>query len=429
MFETSNPDNFEPVLNGVNRCITEEMNDSLLLEFTAAEVHTAIFQMAPLKAPGPDGLPPLFYHQYWNTIGEEVINAVLTSLHTGRIEGDINHTHLTLIPKVKSPQKLSEFRPISLCNVIYKIISKVITNRLKKILPHIISETQSAFVPGRLITDNVLVAFETLHHMKTQPGRVSTMALKLDMSKAYDRVEWIFLEKMMQKMGFNNKWIDLVMECVCTVSYSVLVNGEPHGLIKPSRGLRQGDPLSPYLFLICAEGLHARAAQAGDIHGVSLCRRGPKITHLFFADDSLLFCKATSEECNKIQNILSSYERASGQQLNRAKTTLFFSSNTSRERQEELKNLLGVPAIRQYEKYLGLPSFVGRSKKVCFAHIKERVWQKLQGWKEKLLSQAGKEILIKAVVQAVPTYSMGCFKLPQSLCKDIEAMIQKFYWG
>ncbi len=158
------------------------------------------------------------------------------------------------------------------------------------------------------------------------------MALKLDMSKAYDRVEWTFLEKMMQKMGFHNRWIALIMECVRTVSYSVLVNGEPHGLIIPSSGLRQWDPLSPYLFLICAEGLHAlltQAAQDGDIRGVSLCRRGPRITHLFFADDSLLFCQASNEECNRIQNILITYERALGQQLNREKTTLFFSKSTS----------------------------------------------------------------------------------------------------
>ena len=131
---------------------------------------------------------------------------------------------------------------------------------------------------------------------------------------------------------------------------------------------------------MCVEGLHAlltQAAQDGDICGVSLCRRGPRITHLFFADDSLLFCRASNEECNRIQNILITYEQALGQQLNREKTTLFFSKSTSRERQEEIKNLLGVPAIRQYEKYLGLPSFVGRAKRVCFAHVKERVWQKL----------------------------------------------------
>uniref|UniRef100_A0A2N9FSU5 Reverse transcriptase domain-containing protein n=1 Tax=Fagus sylvatica TaxID=28930 RepID=A0A2N9FSU5_FAGSY len=286
LFETSNPNEFEPVLHGVSNCITEAMNNSLLSEFTAVEVHNAIHQMAPLKVPG-------------------------------RLDENLNHTYITLIPKVKCPQKVSEFRPISLCNVIYKIISKVITNRMKKILPHIISETQSAFVPSRLITDNVLVAFETLHHMKTQSSQASSMALKVDMSKAYDRVEWIFLEKMMQKMGFHNRWIALLMECVRTVTYSVLVDGKPQGLIIPSRGLRQGDPLSPYLFLICAEGLHAllnQAAQAGDIRGVSLCRRGPRIAHLFFADDSLLFCRASSQECNRIQNILITYEQASDMQ-------------------------------------------------------------------------------------------------------------------
>lgn len=221
--------------------------------------------------------------------------------------------------------------------------------------------------------------------MKTQTSRVNIMVIKLDMSKTYDRVEWIFLEKMMQKMGFPNRWIDLIMKCVCTVSYSILVNGEPKGLIKPL----QGDSLSPYLFLICAEGLHALLAQAsaaGTIHGVPLCRQGPRITHLFFADDSLLFCQATRVECNTIQAILVTYKKASEQQLNKDKTTIFFSKKTSRDRQEEIKTLLGVPTIRQYEKYLGLLSFVGRAKNICFANIKERVWQKLQGWKEKLLS-------------------------------------------
>jgi hypothetical protein len=141
LFETSNPNEFEPVLHGFSNYVTEAMNNSLLSEFTAVEVHNAIHQMAPLKAPGPDGLPPVFYHKYWNTIGGEVTQAVLSCLHAGWLDGNLNHTYITLIPKVKCPQKLSEFRPISLCNVIYKIISKVITNRMKKILPHIISET------------------------------------------------------------------------------------------------------------------------------------------------------------------------------------------------------------------------------------------------------------------------------------------------
>ena len=141
------------------------------------------------------------------------------------------------------------------------------------------------------------------------------MALKLDMSKAYDRVEWSFLRDIMKQMGFNDRWVALVMECVTIVSYSLLVNGEPQGNIKPSRGIRQGDPLSPYFFLLCSESLHRliqRAANLGEIKGVSICWNGPKLTHLLFANDSLLFCKATKQYCQKVMEILSTYERVRG---------------------------------------------------------------------------------------------------------------------
>jgi hypothetical protein len=169
------------------------------------------------------------------------------------------------------------------------------------------------------------------------------MALKLDMSKAYDQVEWVFLEKIMSTMGFHRKWVALMMECVRSVSYSVLINGEPKGYFHPSRGLRQGDPISLYLFLFCAEGLHAllsRAAVSRQLQGLSISRGGPKLTHLFFADDSVLFCRATLMECNTIMEILRKYERASGQQINQDKTTLFFSASTTDITQEEIKHAL-----------------------------------------------------------------------------------------
>ncbi len=309
IFLTSNPSSIDTVFQCVPTMITESMNESLSRPYTAQEVETALRQMAPQTAPGPDGLPPVFYQSHWHLIGNDVIRGVLSSLNSGKLVCSINHTNITLIPKVKNPEKVSEFRPISLCNVLYKIISKVVANRLKMILPHMISETQSAFVPGRLITDNILVAFETLHHMQTtRHGRQGHMALKLDMCKAYDRVEWAFLASLMGKMGFNTKFIALIIECISTVSYSILINGIPHGNFTPTRGIRQGDPLSPYLFILCAEGLHyllKKAQLAGSISGVSLCRLGPEITHLYFVDDSLLFCRATREECQTIQDILS----------------------------------------------------------------------------------------------------------------------------
>ena len=140
-------------------------------------------------------------------------------------------------------------------------------------------------------------------------------------------------------------------------------------MIKPSRGLRQGDLLPPYLFLFCAEGLNAilrQATEAGDIQGFSIRRRGPKLTHLFFADDCLLFCRSTLDECEEIQELLALYESASRQTVNKDKTTLFFSRNTDEDIKETIKLSLGVLAIQHYEKYLGLPSFVGRNKKACF---------------------------------------------------------------
>ena len=147
-------------------------------------------------------------------------------------------THICLIPKVKSPQQVTEFRPISLCNVVYRLISKILANRLKRVLDVVIDELQSAFVPGRLITDNVLVAFETMHCIdQRKKGKKALMAIKLDMSKAYDKVEWVYLETIMRKIGFHERWSSLIMMCATTVSYSMLINGKPKGKIILLRGL------------------------------------------------------------------------------------------------------------------------------------------------------------------------------------------------
>nr|XP_023896368.1 uncharacterized protein LOC112008266 [Quercus suber] len=258
------------------------------------------------------------------------------------------------------------------------------------------------------------------------------MAVKLDMSKTFDRVEWGFIAKVMEQMGFCNRWRDLVMQCITLVSYSILINGAAHRNIYHSRGFRQGDPFSPSLFLLCAEGLSTLIHQAARnklITGISINRGCPKVTHLFFANDSIFFCKAAFEECHLLRSILRQYEEASEQKINTDKSSIFFSPNTAQETRDEIFNILGHMQNSRHMKYLGLLSLIGRSKSQVFAILKEKVGHKLAGWKGKLLSMGGKEILIKAVAQAIPTYTMSCFLLPQGLCDDMEIMMKNFWWG
>ena len=206
LFSSSIPIQIEVALEAIPLVNTAEMNNELSTPFQRSEVDLALKQMNPLKALGPNGMPPLFFQQFWPTIGEEVTEAVLNCLNSGMIPHSINHTFITLIPKVKSPVKVLEFCPIALCNTLYKIITKVLANRLKKILPSVILESQSAFQSSKAISNNILVAFETLHHTKSQKSKnTGFMAMKLDMRKTYDRVEREFLIKIMKKMGFCDK--------------------------------------------------------------------------------------------------------------------------------------------------------------------------------------------------------------------------------
>lgn len=156
---------------------------------------------------------------------------------------------------------------------------------------------------------------------------------------------------------------------------------------------------------------------------------GPHFSHLFFADDSIIFCKATTESCRALHGILSLYEQASGQKINKEKIALFFSHNTSPERRSQIISQFGTTHTTQFEKYLGFPPIIGRSKKRTFNTLKDKIWRRLQGWKEKLLSQVGCEVLIKAVIQAIPTYAMSCFKFPTGLCDEICSLATRFWWG
>lgn len=345
---------------------------------------------------------------------------------------NLNETHIRLIPKIQGPKQVADYRPIALCNVYYKIISKLLTRRLQPLLSHLVSENQSAFIPGRAISDNVLITHEVLHFLKTSGAKKSiSMAVKTDMSKAFDRVEWKFIEVVLHKLGFHATWIKWIMQCITTVSYSFLVNGSPRGRVLPQRGIRQGDPLSPYIFILCSEvlsGLCSKAQSSGALLGIRVARRSPRINHLLFADDTLFFCKAGEKSCSALKDILLKYEQASGQKINVHKSSITFSRKASQLQKNKAKAALGIEKEGGVGKYLGLPEHFGRKKKDSFTSIVDRIRQRALSWSNRFLSGAGKMTLLKSVLTAMPSYAMSCFQIPASLCKRIQSALTRFWW-
>ncbi|CAJ2636114.1 unnamed protein product [Trifolium pratense] len=388
----------DEVLNAITPSITVEDNNQLSAPFMFEEFREAIFSMEADKCPGPDGFNPGFYQQFWDICGQEVFSAGCSWLNSGVFPPSLNSTNIALIPKGDVQTTMKDWRSIALCNVLYKVVAKVLANRLKSVLNKCISDDQSAFVPGRSILDNAMAAIELVHYMKAKTrGKQGDVALKLDI-----------------------------------IDYSVILNGNTAGPIIPGRGLRQGDPLSPYLFIICAEGLSALIRKAeckGDIHKVKICRNAPIISHLLFADDCFLFFRASDSEAVIMKNILSTYEAASGQAINLQKSEIYCSRNVSSAIQNSVSNILGVQQVLGTGKYLGLPSMVGRSRKATFRFIKDRIWKKINSWSSRCLSQAGREIMIKSVLQSIPSYIMSIFLIPSSLCDEIEKMMNSFWWG
>lgn len=257
------------------------------------------------------------------------------------------------------------------------------------------------------------------------------MAVKMDMSKAYDIVEWKFTAQVMKRLGFHEKWIKWIMQCITSVSYSYLINDSVYGLVKPHRGIWQGDPISPYLFILCGEvlsGLCRKAELEGSMRGVRVARGCPRVNHLLFADDTMIFCNSTSESCLALLRILQDYESVSGQKVNIAKSAINFSSKTPPEVKQAAKDLLGIQKEGGMGKYLGLPEHFRRKKKDLFTSIVDRIRQRAANWSTRFLSRAGKLTMLKAVLTAIPTYAMSCFILPQSLYNRIQSSLTRFWW-
>uniref|UniRef100_A0A2N9ESQ0 Reverse transcriptase domain-containing protein n=2 Tax=Fagus sylvatica TaxID=28930 RepID=A0A2N9ESQ0_FAGSY len=358
-------------------------------------------QQGPLKLLGLMDYIRGFSKSVGLTVGELVVNEVRQIFSTGKMPKYLNRILISLIPKCLGPETPSQFRPISLCNTVYKIVTKIIVCRLRPIMGNLVSPFQAAFVSDRRGLDNVVIAQELIHSSNRKKGRLGPLILKLDLEKAYDHLEWGFIREVLTFFKFPPPFVDLVLECVTTSSFSVLVNGGQLESFKPSRGIRQRDPLSPYLFKLCMEYLSLKILEACDNNSwkaIKASKNGPSFSHLLLADDLLLCAEASSNCCSTIE-----FSR-------------IFASNL-------------VKSTQNLGKYLGFPLRPNGSSTRDFDFVVEKVQAKLSSWKAKLLSPAGKVILVQFVTSAIPAYYMQNVALPIRVCSNLDKLNRDFLWG
>nr|GEV34889.1 putative ribonuclease H protein At1g65750 family [Tanacetum cinerariifolium] len=295
-----------------------------------------------------------------------------------------------------------------------------------------ISPTQGAFVPSQQITDNIVIVQEALHSMRQKRGEKGYMAIKIVLAKAYDRLYWDFIRDTLLEMKIPQLLLEIIILCVTTPSMKILWNGEPTDAFRPSKGIRQGDPLSLYLFVMCMERFNHVIEEAVD-HGqwklIYYNRGRPKLTNLFFVDDIILFAEATSDQAHLIEGCLQCFCDSSREIVSFLKSYVCFSSNVLEERANEVSGILGIDHTDDLGFYLGMPTINGRVTKATFQHIIDKVYKRLSGWKAKCISLSRRTTLIKSVLSSLAYYSMQTIKFPRSVCDSVDQKSRMFIWG
>ncbi|CAL1393436.1 unnamed protein product [Linum trigynum] len=404
----------------------------LLRPFIGEDIHGAVQDMKPFQAPGPDGFQAIFYQKSWQTVGKALIDMAVSFFSTGILPEKVVESTVVLIPKVDHPERVSQLRPISLNNVCLKAITKAITNRLKPIMRKIVAPRQSSFIPGRQTTDNIIVLQEVLHSLRKKKGKRGGIVLKIDLEKAYDRLRWDFLRDTLKEVGLPSLWINCIMFCVESNKMRLLWNGELSDPITPTRGVRQGDPLSPYLFVLCMERLSHRidqAIQEKNWKPLSLSRGGPLISHLFFADDLILFAEADGAQVRIIKRCQDEFCHSSGQRVNYEKSAIFVSANIDRRRARRLSQRAGIPLTVDLGRYLGVMAIHGRVTRTRYQDLMLRIQRKLAPWKTKHLSLAARITVVKSISASIPIYPMQTEMLPMNVCRSLDRINRSFIWG
>uniref|UniRef100_A0A5B6YUZ1 Reverse transcriptase domain-containing protein n=1 Tax=Davidia involucrata TaxID=16924 RepID=A0A5B6YUZ1_DAVIN len=415
------------------RCVQYKLNDTQTVALdrlpTNQEIKEAMFEMAGDKAPGPDGYNAYFFQHNWGLVGEEVCRGILHFFQTNILQSEWNNTAITLIPKCKNPTTMRDFRPISCCNTLYKCIAKILANRMKPLLPHLVSKHQAAFVKGRCISDNILLMEGLLrnYHRNDSPAKC---AIKVDIMKAYDSVSWDFLMGILKVMNFPQSFIRWIGECISTTKFSIMLNGSLEGYFQGKKGIRQGDPMSPYLFLLAMEvfgGMLKKNIREGSFTYHPKCKQ-LGISHLAFADDLFILAAADVNSIRIVKDTLKEFEIDSGLKPNLSKSEVFFSGVTAATKRN-LKDILGMVEGNLPVRYLGVPLISSRLKAEDCKALVDSITKKASHWTSKFLSYAGRLQLVSSVLYSVQIYWSSIFVLPKSVLKSIERVMRNYLWS
>ncbi|GJX63562.1 RNA-directed DNA polymerase, eukaryota [Tanacetum coccineum] len=410
------------------KTISEDQSQDLEREVSKQEIKTAVWGCGTDKSPGPDGFSFGFYRHFWPVIEHDVYMAVNHFFIHGEIPPGCNSSFIALIPKVPDANLVKDFRPISLIGSIYKIIAKILSNRLVNVLGDIVNEVQSAFIAERQMLDGPFILNEILQWCTKKKKK--TLIFKVDFEKAFDSIRWDFLDDVLKEFGFRCKWRNWIQSCLTSSKGSILVNGCPTNEFQFYKGLKQGDPLSPFLFILVMESLHLsfqRIVNAGMFKGIvldqSLC-----LSHMFYADDAIFLGEWSDGNISTLIHVLKCFFHASGLKINLNKSKIM-GINVESAQVIQAAAKLGCLVLKCPFYYLGTRVGGSMTRVQAWQEIVEKVKSRLSKWKSKTLSIGGRLTLLKSVLGSIPVFHMSIFKVPSKVLHILESIRSHFFNG
>jgi hypothetical protein len=402
-------------------------NNLLEAEFSEEEIKRAIDGSYAEGAPGPDGFSFLFYKKFWSIIKDDFM-AVVRGFKKGEVNiARLNYVMIILTPKEEEAKDLKKFRPISLINCSFKIVAKALNNRLEAICDRLLASNQTVFVKGRYILENVVTAHEIIHD--SAKNGLKGIILKLDYEKAYDRVDWDFLEEMLTSRGFGGKWIKWILNLVKGGSIVIRMNDSNSAYFKPGKGLRQGDPLSPLLFNLMVDiftRMLIKASRMGHITGLmsSLCPEG--VLSLQYADDILLFLDHDYRVACHLKWLLVYFENLSGMKINYSKSDLT-TINLGEEESNKYDKIFCYKVGKFPFKYLGVLLHYKKLRREDIQPIVDKIIKRISGWKGNILSYEARLTLLRACLTSISIYLMSVVRFPRWAVDVINSQMTNFF--